>query len=503
MRIQPPRNHGNRKKVLRRFTLFSPLLAHTDTLPSILPSSFAAVLTDLAAAAVMPTRRLLLLLAVAVALAFPVTAEIKTESFREDPRPSIMFEKFGFSKTGAVRIIVSGAAVSSPVARADTKHLGFFLLSDESLIHAIYEAQEGPTAEKRAAATGGEDPETKSRCVLSSPYVKKLFTFHDMKGGHYNKSFPVTHPDEYALFFANCAPEALVSMTVRTEMYNVNSDGSKDYLPVGQAPVPAIYGFFSFCYAAFLAAWGYLTLSRERVSANQIHHLMSGLLVARLLYCLSAAEDQHYIRVTGTPHGWDVAFYLFQLVKGVILFAVIVLVGTGWSFLKPVLQDREKKVLMVVIPLQVTANIASAVIGETGPFLPDWVTWNQILLFVDVVCCCAVLFPVVWSIRSLRETSKTDGKAARNLSKLTLFRQFYVVVIGYLYFTRIVVYALKNVGSYKYRWMSILAEEVATMAFYLFMFYTFRPAEKSKYFALDEEEEEAAEMVLREEEFEL
>jgi hypothetical protein len=457
-----------------------------------------------------PSRRLLLLVvAVAGALALPVAAEIKKESFREDPRSSIMFEKFGFSKSGAVRIIVSGAAVSSPVARPDNGQLGFFLLSDESLLHAIDEAQEGPTREKRAAATngGGEDPDGGSGagagCVLDSPYVKKLFTFKNLKGGHYNKSFPVTRPDEYTLFFANCAPEALVSMTVRTEMYNVNADGSKDYLPVGQAPLPAIYGFFAFCYAAFLAAWGYLTLSRDRVSAHQIHHLMSGLLVARLLYCLSAAEDQHYIRVTGTPHGWDVAFYLFQLVKGVILFAVIALVGTGWSFLKPVLQDREKKVLMAVIPLQVTANIAAAVIGETGPFMQGWVTWNQILLFVDVACCCAVLFPVVWSIRSLRETSKTDGKAARNLSKLTLFRQFYVVVIGYLYFTRIVVYALKTVASYKYRWVSILAEEMATLAFYLFMFYTFRPAEKSHYFSLDEDEEEAAEMVLREEEFEL
>ncbi|VAH19995.1 unnamed protein product [Triticum turgidum subsp. durum] len=238
-------------------------------------------------------------------------------------------------------------------------------------------------------------------------------------------------------------------MNVRTEMYNANPDGSKDYLPVGQAP------------------------------------------------------DQHYIRVTGTPHGWDVAFYLFQLIKGVILFAVIVLVGTGWSFLRPFLQDREKKVLMVVIPLQVMANIADAVIGETGPFMQSWVTWNQILLFVDVACCCAVLFPVVWSMRSLRETSKTDGKAARNLSKLTLFRQFYTVVIGYLYFTRIVVFALRTIASYQYRWVSVLAEEVASMAFYMYMFYTFRPAERSKYFSLDDDDEEAAEMVLREEEFEL
>lgn len=43
------------------------------------------------------------------------------------------------------------------------------------------------------------------------------------------------------------------------------------------------------------------------------------------------------------------------------------------------------------------------------------------------------------SIKHLREASQTDGKAARSLHKLTLFRQFYVLVVTYIYFTRIVV----------------------------------------------------------------
>lgn len=77
------------------------------------------------------------------------------------------------------------------------------------------------------------------------------------------------------------------------------------------------------------------------------------------------------------------------------------------------------------------------------------------------------------------------------------------MVIGYLYFTRIVVYALKTIAAYKYRWVSVVAEEAASLAFYLFMFYMFRPVEKNQYFVLDEEEEEAAQSVLREEEFEL
>lgn len=445
--------------------------------------------------AVAAARALLLLVAVAGALLHPAAAEIKQESFKDDSRPSILFEKFGFNHHGSVSISVHGAKASSTLAKPDPAQLGFFLLSDEALFEAIYE-QPPPT-------NLNPNPESSSTCVLSSPYVTPLFTFAELDGeGHYNKTFPITHPDEYSLFFANCAPEASVTMEVTTEMYNTN-DGTRDYLSVGQAPVPGIYAFFAVSYVVFLAVWLYITLYRNRLSAHRIHHLMTGLLVARMLYCISAAEDQHYIRTAGTPHGWDVMFYMFQLVKGVILFAVIALIGTGWSFLKPFLQDKEKKVLMVVIPLQVAANIAAAVVGETGPFLQGWVTWNQIFLFVDVACCCAVLFPVVWSMRSLRESSKTDGKAARTLAKLTLFRQFYVVVIGYLYFTRIIVYALKTITNYKYRWVSVAAEEVATMAFYMFMFYMFRPAERNQYFALDDDEEEAAELALREEEFEL
>ncbi|XP_019185107.1 PREDICTED: protein GPR107-like [Ipomoea nil] len=431
--------------------------------------------------------KLPLILLLSLSIVYLAAAEIKTLKITSDSRAMILFERFGFTHTGHASIAVSSVAVFSTLAAPEPSHLGFFLLSQESLIQVLLELQQNPQF-----------------CVLDSKYINLLFTFRDLSpppNSSFNRSYPITAPNEYSLFFANCAPESKVSMEVRTELYNL--DGQvKDYLSAGLTQIPTLYFFFSLVYFGFLAFWVYICYT-NKTSVHRIHLLMAGLLIMKALNLLCAAEDKHYVKVSGTAHGWDVLFYIFQFIRVVLLFTVIILIGTGWSFLKPFLQEREKKVLMIVIPLQVLANVASVVIGETGPFIKDWVTWNQVFLIVDIVCCCAIIFPIVWSIRGLRETSKTDGKAARNLAKLTLFRQFYIVVIGYLYFTRIVVFALRTIAAYKYQWVANAAEEIANLAFYLTMFYMFMPVEKNQYFALDDDEEEAAELALRDEEFEL
>ncbi|CAO2039699.1 unnamed protein product [Urochloa humidicola] len=427
---------------------------------------------------------LLLLLAAPV-----VHAKIKTTAIVSDPRSIILFEQFGFASGGKATVSISRATWQrrrpgsrSAAAGVDPNLMGFVLISGAQFPKVNNQTE-------YSAADGGD-----GFCVLTSDYALPMLRLNDVPPGGVSTTVTIDDADEYAVVFSNCQDGVEVTMDVRTELYNVvrhGGDGIRDYLPVGLRPLPAIYAGVSAVYLAFLAGWAW-TCNRQRATAERIHAVMGALLLFKALKMACAAEDAWFVQRTGTPHGWDVAFYVFGFFKGILLFTVIVLIGTGWSFLKPYLQEGEKSVLMVVIPLQVIENLVLVVIGETGPTDRDWVAWNQVFLLVDVICCCAVFFPIIWSIRALREASKTDGKAARNLRKLTLFKRFYLVVVGYLYFTRIIVSAFLAVLNYKYQWGVNVAVEAASLAFYVFVFYNFKPVERNPYLYIGDEEEEAA-----------
>ncbi|KAK9292208.1 hypothetical protein L1049_020170 [Liquidambar formosana] len=435
-----------------------------------------------------PTLKLIYTFFIISSIPFSLS-EIKNTRIIDDSRPMILFERFGFVQDGHVSISINHVAWKShhPNAQLDPSSMGFFLVRETSFPRILNESEY-----------------TTSFCLLTSHYIKLIFKFDNVRiGSTYNGSTVVDDPDEYSLVFGNCQPEFQVTMDVHTEMYNVQDGRIKDFLPAGQTLLPKLYFFFFVIYTSFFCIWVFICI-KQRITMNKIHLVMCALLFFKALKMICASEDKLFVRRTGTPHGWDVAFYVFGFFKGIMLFTVIILIGTGWSILKPYLQEREKNVLITVIPLQVLENIAYAVIGETGPATKDWMAWNQIFLFVDIVCCCAVFFPIVWSIRSLREASKTDGKAARNLEKLTLFKQFYIVVVGYLYFTRVVVLALGIVVSYRFEWVMNAAGEGASLAFYLFIFYNFQPTEKNPYLEIDDEDEVTASHMLEDDDsFEL
>jgi hypothetical protein len=76
-----------------------------------------------------------------------------------------------------------------------------------------------------------------------------------------------------------------------------------------------------------------------------------------------------------------------------------------------------------------------------------------------------------------------------------LFKQFYMAVIVYLYFTRVLVSAIGAILNYRYEWVAIAAAEVASLVFYSFIFYNFQPVEQNPYLAIQEEDYEMEEEI--------
>jgi len=400
-----------------------------------------------------------------------------THLSKDDRTVILVARPFGFGPNGVIEVEVSDDKIFLPenAPAANKAKIGFFIT----------------TAEAEAQL---EDDLSEGGCVLDNQNIDRLFTFQEMdaqrgmdgKFEYVNRISP-DKGGEYSLFFANCQPGAVISASVRVALYNEGPNGVRDYLSVGEALLPTLYMVMFVLMAVAATLWG-LVIFKERANSLKIHIMMFLLVVFKTLSLLSQAGRYHMIRTTGDPHDWRIAFYVFTAFRSLTLFTVVIMIATGWSFLKPFLAEKEKNVLMLVLPLQVIANIATVVLDENTPAAKGWFTWRDVFHLLDIICCCAVLFPIVWTIKHLREAAATDGKAARNVVKLTLFRQFYVMVVSYIYFTRIVVYLLRSTMPFEYIWVSDAARELATLTFFVLTGIKFRPSEENPYFALADDE---------------
>lgn len=236
-------------------------------------------------------------------------------------------------------------------------------------------------------------------------------------------------------------------------------------------------------FAVAAVTWGtVLYQSHKSKTLYKVHYLMLALVIVKTLSLVFHGIDYYYIEKKGTrEEGWAATYYAINLIKGLILFIAILLIGVGYGFIKHALSKNEQTVFWIVIPLQVFSNIAYIIIEESSEGSAERSTWRSIGLLVDLLCCGAILFPVVWSIKHLREAQKTDGKAAASLVKLKLFRRFYVMVLAYIYITRIIVYLIESTVPFRYEWTGAFFNELTAFVFYVTTGYMFSPEEDNVY----------------------
>ncbi|XP_041033234.1 protein GPR108-like [Carcharodon carcharias] len=353
--------------------------------------------------------------------------------------------------------------------------------------------RESSQSQNKDAAKGKVEPAKEPK---KTEKIEEVFELQHVNDSYiFNFFVKILSPAEeglYTLSFHNChkagpGKKNAVAFDMTIEIMARNP---KNYLSAGETPLPLLYlvmsGFF------FVAALFWVSLLlKHRSSVFKIHWLMAALAFTKSISILFHAINYYFIAVKGSAiEGWAVMYYITHLLKGALLFITLALIGTGWAFVKYILSDKDKKIFMIVIPLQVLANTAYIIIESTEEGTSEYALWKEILFLVDLICCGAILFPVVWSIRHLQEASSTDGKAAMNLAKLKLFRHFYVMIVCYIYFTRIIAILLKFTVPFQWQWMYNFLVEVSTLVFFVLTGYKFRPASNNPYLQLPQDEED-------------
>ncbi|XP_067829121.1 protein GPR108-like [Heptranchias perlo] len=349
-----------------------------------------------------------------------------------------------------------------------------------------------PQNQSNGTAKGKVEPikemKEKNEEVFKLSKVNDSYTFN-----FFVKILSAAEEGLYTLSFHNCYKAATIGKEspVAFDMtIEIMARNPRNFLSAGEIPLPLLYLVMSGFFFAAALFWVYLLL-KHRYSVFKIHWLMAALAFTKSISILFHAINYYFIAVKGSAiEGWAVMYYITHLLKGALLFITLALIGTGWAFVKYILSDKDKKIFMIVIPLQVLANTAYIIIESTEEGTSEYALWKEILFLVDLICCGAILFPVVWSIRHLQEASSTDGKAAMNLAKLKLFRHFYVMIVCYIYFTRIIAILLKFTVPFQWQWMYNLLVEVSTLVFFVLTGYKFRPASNNPYLQLPQDEED-------------
>uniref|UniRef100_A0A8C1NS18 G protein-coupled receptor 107 n=1 Tax=Cyprinus carpio TaxID=7962 RepID=A0A8C1NS18_CYPCA len=276
---------------------------------------------------------------------------------------------------------------------------------------------------------------------------------------------------------------------------NIEEKNPDSFLSAGEIPLPKLY----ICMSMFFFLLGTLWIHVLRTHSSdvyKIHWLMAALPFTKSLSLIFHAIDYYYISNQGFPiEGWAVVYYITHLLKGALLFITIALIGTGWAFVKHILSDKDKKIFMIVIPMQVLANVAYIIIESTEEGSSEYGLWMEILFLVDLLCCGAILFPVVCSSPLSLCFNRNDWLlfpfvAAINLAQLKLFRHYYVMIVCYIYFTRIIASLIKVIVPFQWKWLYQLLDELATLTFFFLTGQKFRPASYNPYLLLSVEDED-------------
>jgi G protein-coupled receptor 107 len=322
------------------------------------------------------------------------------------------------------------------------------------------------------------------------------------------------------------------SFTLDVVHTNIDMWGHTTYLSAGEMNLPLLYLFFTISYVLCFFIWytnirsirnggsghfvqsfpsnsnsnnNNVTATTTRPVLHYVHQLMSLVLILKFMSTLLESIRYFLKKWYGHAEVWSVLYTFVSCLNVLSFFTVLVLLGTGWSILTPFVEGRTKYMILLILVLQIVNNIAIVMLSQETDGETYYQTWLGVLHIVDIVCCCAVLVPIVWQISTLdknvelrdhdgpdtiatasaddgvlsplqdRVEATESGRLDPIVDKLKLFRTFYLVLVIYIYSTRILIYLFSSILSYRFVWVEQFFTELATLTFYIIVGILFRP----------------------------
>ncbi|KAF9934108.1 hypothetical protein FBU30_003389 [Linnemannia zychae] len=408
-----------------------------------------------------------------VATALATVAYARPELvFSNDQRGIVFIGNFGFLPGGTLDMDLQDLQIHKYKGdTGDDDHIGFLIQKGPSEAEAI-DWEEGCILNDTVIS---EDIRQGRSEFLKLDHTKTVFTYHhDVVKGE---------EEMWNILFINC-PRSMVSFKLKTT--EVNPGGN--YLSAGDIPLPRVYAGVAIAYFIASALWASMLMKKE----NKVfwpHKLILVLAVMIGVQKTFQALKISYMKTGVDAEGWTVMFYIFAFLKGSLSILIITLIASGWMFIKPFLSQKDKKIILIIIPLQILSNVASTIENETAIGSINWAFWSQVFPLVDLISCIVILGVIVQTQRHLSEAAEAEGKVAENKRRYKLWGSFYLVTVTYIYLTRILVEFMKVALPYQYvNWLVELMNEVITLGFYATIGWKFRPYANNPYTLIDEDE---------------
>ncbi|CDS03022.1 hypothetical protein LRAMOSA00424 [Lichtheimia ramosa] len=403
----------------------------------------------------------------------------------QDDRKAVQVASFGFLTGGQLSLDLRDLVLSND---SDTGELAFYVRKARQTLMD----EDTRDNDDQDHGSSSEQP----TCLLDRSYVKEeiddgtsIVKKLSAQEHAWQTTIPVQPNEEglWQVIFINCKQHSTVSFHLTVDPVNPGNN----HLSAGDTPLPLVYGISSVAYLLVAFYWFSLLVFRKDTRVFRAHWLMLVLVVCIHIDKALHSAKFYYKKKGVLTEGWRIGFYIFASVKGILSILIIILLASGWMFIKPFLSTKDKRVISIVVPLQVLANIASAIGNEAAVGSTDRSFWNMVLPLIDLAGCGVILWTILQTRKHLGRGTSADGKEADVLNKYKLWSSFYIVTLVYIYVTRIIVQLLQASLPFQYvTWLGEAVDETATFLFYVFIGYKFRPYPNNPYTQVPDDDDE-------------